>query len=112
MRAWLFTILRNTYYSSRRKLNREVADIDGQAAADAFAEQAPSMMAAWHLPIFAARSRSCPTNSARALMLVGRFWVFSYEEAAETCGVAVGTVKSRANRGRQRLAELLGARGR
>ena len=29
MRAWLFTILRNTYYSSRRKLNREVADVDG-----------------------------------------------------------------------------------
>tara|TARA_R110000822_G_scaffold53474_2_gene137946 strand:+ start:638 stop:940 length:303 start_codon:yes stop_codon:yes gene_type:complete len=29
MRAWLFTILRNTYYSSRRKANREVADVDG-----------------------------------------------------------------------------------
>ena len=29
LRAWLFTILRNTYYSSRRKAVREVADVDG-----------------------------------------------------------------------------------
>jgi RNA polymerase sigma-70 factor (ECF subfamily) len=34
----------------------------------------------------------------------------SYEEAAEICGVAVGTVKSRVNRARVRLAELLDIR--
>ena len=32
---------------------------------------------------------------------------FSYEEAADMCGVAVGTIKSRANRGRSKLAQLL-----
>ena len=31
----------------------------------------------------------------------------SYEEAAAVCGVAVGTIKSRVNRARARLAELL-----
>ncbi|MEE2816679.1 MAG: sigma factor-like helix-turn-helix DNA-binding protein, partial [Pseudomonadota bacterium] len=41
-----------------------------------------------------------------ALILVGAGG-FSYEEAAETCGVKVGTIKSRVNRGRARLAELM-----
>ena len=41
-----------------------------------------------------------------ALVLVGAGG-FSYEEAAETCGVAVGTIKSRVNRARARLAELM-----
>ena len=50
-----------------------------------------------------------PNGSAEqreALILVGASG-FSYEEAAGMCGVAVGTIKSRANRGRARLAELL-----
>jgi RNA polymerase sigma-70 factor (ECF subfamily) len=42
-----------------------------------------------------------------ALLLVGASG-FSYEEAAEMCGVAVGTIKSRTNRARARLAELMG----
>ena len=29
LRAWLFTILRNTFYSARRKTKREVSDTDG-----------------------------------------------------------------------------------
>ena len=42
-----------------------------------------------------------------ALLLIGASG-FSYEEAADMCGVAVGTIKSRTNRARQRLAELMG----
>jgi RNA polymerase sigma-70 factor (ECF subfamily) len=41
-----------------------------------------------------------------ALILVGASG-FSYEEAAEMCGVAIGTIKSRTNRARARLTELL-----
>lgn len=40
-------------------------------------------------------------------MLVGGSG-FTYEEAADMCGVPIGTIKSRANRGRKRLAEIMG----
>ena len=33
MRAWLFTIQRNTFYSDRRKAKFEVPDVDGHFAA-------------------------------------------------------------------------------
>ena len=48
-----------------------------------------------------------PVEQREALILVGASG-FAYEEAADMCGVAVGTIKSRANRGRKRLTELLG----
>ena len=41
-----------------------------------------------------------------ALLLVGASG-FSVEEAAEMCGCAPGTIKSRASRGRKKLANLL-----
>ena len=104
MRAWLFTILRNTYYSSRRKLNREVADIDG-VMAEGMANK-PDHDGRLALADFRRVFDELPDEQREALILVGASG-FSYEEAAETCGVAVGTVKSRANRGRKRLAELL-----
>ena len=47
-----------------------------------------------------------PSDQREAIVLVGASG-FSYEEAAEICGCAVGTVKSRVNRARTRLAELL-----
>ena len=50
--------------------------------------------------------RTLPDEQREALILVGASG-FSYEEAAEMCEVAVGTIKSRASRGRRRLAELL-----
>ena len=47
-----------------------------------------------------------PPDQREALILVGASG-FSYEEAARICGTAVGTIKSRVNRARSRLAELL-----
>ena len=47
-----------------------------------------------------------PDEQREALILVGASG-FSYEEAADMCGCAVGTIKSRANRGRAKLAELM-----
>jgi RNA polymerase sigma-70 factor (ECF subfamily) len=88
MRAWLFTILRNTYYSLHRKRGREIAD--GRLAMSDFRDAFAKL----------------PDEQREALVLVGASG-FSYEEAAEMCGCAVGTIKSRANRGRKRLAELL-----
>jgi RNA polymerase sigma-70 factor (ECF subfamily) len=104
MRAWLFTILRNTYYSSRRKLNREVADVDGVFTATLSVK--PEHDGRMQLSDFKQAFELLPDEQREALILVGASG-FSYEEAADMCGVAVGTVKSRANRGRARLTELL-----
>ena len=105
MRAFLFTILRNTFYSDRRKAKREVADVDGQMAATL--SQKPDHDGRMAMNDFETQFAKLPSEQREALMLVGAMG-FSYEEAAETCRVAVGTIKSRVNRGRVRLIELLG----
>ena len=104
MRAWLFTILRNTYYSNRRKAKREVPDVDG--AITASLSRKPDHDGRLNLMDFEAAFTKLPEEQREALILVGASG-FAYEEAAETCGVAVGTIKSRVNRGRAKLAELL-----
>lgn len=105
LRAWLFTILRNTYYSDRRKVGREVSDTDGHHAARL--SQKPDHDGRMALADFAKAFATLPVEQREALILVGSNG-FTYEEAAATCGCAVGTIKSRANRGRKRLAEVLG----
>lgn len=105
LRAWLFTILRNGFYSSRRKLSREVADIDGVMAARLTSK--PDHDGRLALADLAKAFARLPDEQREVLILVGALG-FSIEEAAETCGCAPGTVKSRANRGRRALAEMLG----
>lgn len=104
LRAWLFTILRNTFYSSRRKTKREVNDTDGIHAGRQTTR--PDHDGRLALNDFRAAFEQLPDEQREALILVGASG-FSYEEAAEMTGVAIGTVKSRANRGRRKLAELL-----
>ncbi|WP_460273613.1 RNA polymerase sigma factor [Celeribacter sp. ULVN23_4] len=104
MRAWLFTILRNTFYSDRRKRKREVQDTDG-VLASTLAEK-PAHDGRLAMADFEEAFVQLKSEQREALMLVGAMG-FSYEEAAETCEVAVGTIKSRVNRARQRLTELL-----
>lgn len=105
LRAWLFTILRNTFYSSRRKTRREVSDSEGIYAGRLASK--PDHDGRLAMRDFRAAFDQLPDEQREALILVGASG-FAYEEAAQMCGVAVGTVKSRANRGRKRLAELLG----
>jgi len=105
LRAWLFTILRNGFYSSRRKLAREVADIDGILAARLATK--PDHDGRLALTDLAKALVRLPDEQREVLILVGALG-FSVEEAAETCGCAVGTIKSRANRGRRALAKMLG----
>ncbi len=107
MRAWLFTILRNTYYSSRRKANREVADVDG-VFTESLAEK-PAHDGHMQMTDFRKALNELAVEQREALLLVGASG-FSYEEAAEMCGVAVGTIKSRTNRARAKIAELMGLR--
>lgn len=105
MRAWLFTILRNTYYSSRRKARREVADVDG-VFTENLAEK-PAHDGHLQMNDFRVALAKLKDEQREALLLVGASG-FSYEEAAQMCGVAVGTVKSRVFRARMQLVELMG----
>ncbi|TNC52909.1 RNA polymerase sigma factor [Rubellimicrobium rubrum] len=104
LRAWLFTILRNTFYSTRRRTVREVSDSDGALVAT-LAEK-PAHDGRLQMADFIRAFQQLPDEQREALALVGASG-FSYEEAADMTGVAVGTVKSRANRARARLAQIL-----
>ena len=105
MSAWLFTILRNLFRSEYRKRRREVEDTDGNYA-DALKSH-PEQHSRVEFEEFRAALAKLPPDQREALILVGASG-FSYEEAAQICECAVGTIKSRVNRARTRLAELLG----
>lgn len=102
--AWLFTILRNTFYSSLRKSRREIQDADGIHAAQLSVKPAHDGRLAFQ-EFQRAFDRLSPEHR-EVLILVGASG-FSCEDAARMMGVAIGTVKSRASRARKRLAELL-----
>lgn len=104
MRAWLFTILRNTYYSLHRKRKREVEDVDG-AHTESLAQK-PSHDGRLNMRDFYDAFDQLNDEQREALVLVGAGG-FSYEEAAKMCGVKTGTIKSRVNRARARLAVLM-----
>ena len=105
LRAWLFTILRNTFYSGLRKTRREVQDTDGVHAAALSEKPAHDSRLAFR--DFQRAFDMLSPEHREVLILVGASG-FSCEEAAEMMGVAIGTVKSRASRARNRLCELMG----
>ena len=104
MSAWLFTILRNLFRSEYRKRRREVPDGDGTYAETLKTQ--PEQTSRVEFEEFRVALAKLPPDQREALVLVGASG-FSYEEAANICGCAVGTIKSRVNRARTRLAELM-----
>ena len=105
MKSWLFTIMRNAFYTKVRVESREAPGaaecVSQRPATDATQE-------------WSARGREMeraiqrlPEQQREVLMLIGVLGV-SYDEAAAICGCAMGTVKSRLNRARLRLLEELG----
>ena len=104
MPAWLFTILRNLFRSEYRKRRREVEDADGSFA-DTLKSH-PDQIGRVEFQEFRTALAQLPAEQREALILVGASG-FSYEEAADICECAVGTIKSRVNRARSRLAKLL-----
>ena len=104
MRAWLFTILRNEFYSQMRKRGREVEDSDGSYAARLAIH--PNQHGHMDMADFRVALSQLPDDQREALILVGASGL-SYEEAAEICQCAVGTIKSRVSRAWTRLAEIL-----
>ncbi len=106
LRAWLFTILRNTYYTTVVRRRREVRDEDGAYAATLTSAANQD----WSVAVTAMETalKRLPDEHREALVLVGGAGL-TYEEAAEVCGCALGTIKSRVNRARTRLLKLLDA---
>jgi len=105
LRAWLFTILRNHYYSQLRKSKREIEDAEGRHAARIAVR--PEQDGSVDLEDFKVAFAQLAPDHREVLSLVGASGC-SYEEAATICGCAVGTIKSRVNRARRKLSDLLG----
>jgi RNA polymerase sigma-70 factor, ECF subfamily len=104
MSAWLFTILRNLFRSEYRKRWREVEDVDGSYAESL--TTLPEQDGRLEIDEFRKALKMLPAEQRESLVLVGASG-FSYEEEARICGCAVGTIKSRVNRARSRLAAIL-----
>ena len=106
MKAWTFMILRNQFYSGMRRswrrqpLDPEVAERTLVAADD---PTSPLELADLRRAM-----RALPDEQREALILIGAAGI-SYEEAAQVTGCAVGTIKSRVSRARDRLREILDA---
>ncbi len=104
LKAWLFTILRNQFHTSFRKKRREVEDPDGILAGKL--STLPEQEGHLDMSDLQAALAKLPDKHRELLILIGAGGM-SYEEAAQVCGTNVGTIKSRMNRARARLAELL-----
>ncbi|MEO5707139.1 MAG: sigma-70 family RNA polymerase sigma factor [Alteraurantiacibacter sp.] len=108
MRAWTFVILRNIYLTDMRR-NRFRGEYDELVAERILVEPA-GQEAPIHLADLHSALLTLPPERREALLLVGAGG-FSYEEAAEICGCAVGTIKSRVGRARAALAQMIEAGG-
>ena len=104
MPAWLFTILHNLFRSEFRKRRREVEDVDGSHT-DSL-QSSPEQHGRLEFKELFDALATLPFAQREALILVGASG-FSYDDAAAICETAVGTIKSRVNRARKRLTELL-----
>jgi RNA polymerase sigma-70 factor (ECF subfamily) len=108
LRGWLVTILRNSFYSNYRKTRREVSDTDGIYTHNLVARA--DQDSGFQLKEFRAALDKLTPEHREVLVMIG-IAEMSYEEAVEICGVPTGTIKSRLNRARAKLAEHMGIRG-
>ena len=101
LKAWVFMILRNQFYSNKRRDWRSV-ELDPEVAERTLvATEDPT--GALQLDELRRALAMLSVEQREALILIGAAGL-SYDEAATITGVAVGTVKSRVSRARDRLA--------
>ncbi|HEX4267732.1 MAG TPA: sigma-70 family RNA polymerase sigma factor [Steroidobacteraceae bacterium] len=104
LKAWLFTIVRNEHYSQLRRGKFEAHGVDIELLPEPSVP--PDHDGKLELRDLNRALASLSPGQRTALILVSVSG-FSYEEAAEICGCAVGTIKSRVARARETLLELL-----
>ncbi|MFB9949454.1 sigma-70 family RNA polymerase sigma factor [Rhizobium puerariae] len=105
LKSWLFTIMRNTFYTRAKILGREAPGLEDNVSGD-------MAVAATQETVARAREvqralQKLPPHYREVLMLVAILGE-SYEATAEICDCAVGTVKSRLNRARHQILQELG----
>lgn len=115
--TWLFRIVTNVCTDALRKrrqhevisLNRSVETSDGEVVRDLPDPQAGPGEALEHIERQEAVERAVRSLPAeyRIVVVLRDIHGYSYEQIASIAGVNIGTVKSRLNRARQRLKELL-----
>ena len=105
LKSWLFTIMRNTHYTRAKIAAREAPGLLDCASTRPVSEASQD----WSIQSREVHQaiQQLPAHQREVLMLIGVLGV-SYEDAADICGCAVGTVKSRLNRGRAGVLEMLG----
>lgn len=104
-KSWLFTIMRNTFYTRAKVLGREAPGLEECVSGD-MPMVATQEVSARAKEVERALQK-LPPHYREVLTLVAILGE-SYEAAAEICGCAIGTVKSRLNRARRRILEELG----
>jgi RNA polymerase sigma-70 factor (ECF subfamily) len=104
LRAWLYRIVRNAFYTHVSKRRDTVEDVDGRWAATLSCKPDQEWRMQY-VDMLRALQRLSP-DARDALLLVVSSGM-SYQEAADICGCAVGTMKSRVNRARARLAQII-----
>ncbi|WP_246690846.1 sigma-70 family RNA polymerase sigma factor [Neorhizobium alkalisoli] len=105
LKSWLFTIMRNTFYTRAKVLGREAPGLEENVSGD-------TPIAATQETVARAREvqralEKLPAHYREVLTLVAILGE-SYEATAEICDCAVGTVKSRLNRARHQILQELG----
>jgi RNA polymerase sigma-70 factor (ECF subfamily) len=115
LRAWLYTILHNTWRNRRRDASRDTVDVDSERVEQAAAVAGGSE--AFETPERILMRRTLDADLQAALDdLPDAFrqavWLrdveeFTYAEIAEMLSVPIGTVMSRISRGRRLLFERL-----
>ncbi|WP_188768391.1 sigma-70 family RNA polymerase sigma factor [Novosphingobium endophyticum] len=103
-KAWIFTILRNHFYSEMRRA-RFQGEYD-EFAAESILRTPATQERAVELADVLRALRAIPETYREALILVAAGHL-SYEEIAGICGVALGTVKSRICRARAMLSQVI-----
>lgn len=103
-RPWLFTILRNQFYTTLRKSNR-MASWDPEAAERILVQQ-PEQESGLHIADIEVAIGKLPDSQREMLMLIASAGL-SYEEAAIVADCKIGTVKSRINRGRAAVRAII-----
>lgn len=109
LRAWLFAILHNVFVDKMRRRGREpnlstIDHIDETSGSSGNQEHAVRLQELKRALVM------LPDDQRETVLLVGLEGM-TYEQVAEVTGVAIGTVRSRLSRGRERLRQLLGGEG-